>query len=389
MRNDASTTVIIPTFNRSKFLVEALESVLAQTLPPAEIIVADDGSTDDTAERMAPYADRIRYIRKENTGKAATLNACLEIASQDYIWIVDDDDIVLPHALETLTHLIRADPSVGFSYGCYERFSVDKKTGKERVKDCGYWQNVPPEQFLIATYQDMFAHHPGLLVKKAAYQTVGPFSLAYPRSEDHEMLIRLAIAFPASGTSKILFRQRQHDGIRFGGLNADKRNDRWIEEQSALFSALYQSADLASFLPRGSVTSPNLLPMQKREALITRGTIMARKKMWDHAIADFCHAAEINKDVPLSKREVRAIRLSLFSKFGCSEVLSDKNFVTRFRSVAQIGPAGSQSARTFARSMLWFVGRSLRNGSIWRAAQFSQIAFRIWIGRPRHRVSNS
>ncbi|MEH6409402.1 MAG: glycosyltransferase family 2 protein [Hyphomonas sp.] len=388
MTEHSPTSVIIPTFNRSVYLVEALESVLAQTLPPAEIIVADDGSTDDTAERMAPYGDRIRYIRKDNTGKAATLNDCLEIASQEYIWIMDDDDIALPHALETLTKLIRSDPAVGFSYGCYERFSVDKETAKERVKDCGYWQNVPPEQFLIATYQDMFAHHPGMLVKKLAYQTVGPFSLTYPRTEDHEMLIRLASAFPVSGSSKIVFRQRQHDGIRFGGLEADKRDHRWVEEQMALFTALYQSADLASFLPRGSVTSPHLSPAQKREALITRGTIMARKKLWDQAIHDFCQACEIDKEAPLSEREVMAIRLSLFSKFGSSEVLSDKTFVARFRTVAQIGPAGSQIARTLARSMLWFVGQSLRKGDIWRAAQFGQIAFRIGIGRPQYQASN-
>ena len=65
-----TTTAIIPTFNRATFLVETLESVLSQSLPPAEILIIDDGSTDDTPQRMEACTDRIRYIRKENSGKA-------------------------------------------------------------------------------------------------------------------------------------------------------------------------------------------------------------------------------------------------------------------------------------------------------------------------------
>src|SRR5271165_5392647 len=66
-----SVSVIIPTFNRGPVVTEAIESVLAQTVPCLEIIVVDDGSTDDTAERLAPYRDRIVYLRQTNGGVSA------------------------------------------------------------------------------------------------------------------------------------------------------------------------------------------------------------------------------------------------------------------------------------------------------------------------------
>jgi len=86
---DRSSSHVHPVLKN--FWWRRLESVLAQKLcRRPEIIVADDGSKDDTAERMAPYADPFRYIRKENTAKPRRLNAIVsKLAKQDYIWIVD------------------------------------------------------------------------------------------------------------------------------------------------------------------------------------------------------------------------------------------------------------------------------------------------------------
>ncbi|MFN3314557.1 MAG: glycosyltransferase family 2 protein [Hyphomonas sp.] len=379
MTSIAKTTVIIPTFNRGPLLVETLESVLSQTREPDEIIVADDGSPDDTPERMAAYDGRIRYVRKDNSGKADTLNQIIPRAAGDLIWIVDDDDIVLPDALATLAGLLEADPEAGFAHGRYMRFTVDDTTGARRRYDGGHWRDVPSEAFLLATMQDFFVHHPGLIVRKSAYQAAGPFSLKYSRSEDYEMLMRLARKYRGVGTQNIVFLQRQHDDPRVGGLvGQDTRYARWQVEEQEMFTELRRVGTLRDYLVRGAVTGETLSPELKRQALITRGSVMARKALWHFAFEDF--AAACAPDMPagkLSAREIQAIREALFSKYGCPELLDDPAVEAGLLPLRGKGPVGAEMARTFARALAWFIRRALSEGRYADAARLSGLALKL------------
>jgi glycosyltransferase involved in cell wall biosynthesis len=89
-------SVIIITYNRSQLLPVAIDSVLAQTYPSIEVIVVDDGSTDDTPEVMLHYAERVRYIRQENRGVPAARNTGIRAATGDFINFLDSDDFFLP-----------------------------------------------------------------------------------------------------------------------------------------------------------------------------------------------------------------------------------------------------------------------------------------------------
>ena len=80
-------SVLIPTYNRADYIEECLDSILNQTVPPLEIIVIDDGSEDDTAQRLESYKDRIIYLHKENGGKPSALNLALTQVRGDYIWL--------------------------------------------------------------------------------------------------------------------------------------------------------------------------------------------------------------------------------------------------------------------------------------------------------------
>ena len=82
-----NVTVLIPTFNRSAFLRESLESILAQTRPAHEIIIINDGSTDDTLEQLKAYEGRVRVLSKSNAGKSAALNFGLKHVTGDLVWI--------------------------------------------------------------------------------------------------------------------------------------------------------------------------------------------------------------------------------------------------------------------------------------------------------------
>lgn len=109
-------SVIITTFNRSALVVEAIESVLAQNFRDFEIIVVNDGSTDDTREVLAKYGDRIRCIHQANAGLNAARNAAIDVARGEFFALLDDDDLWEPGKLELCVALARHFPTAGFVF---------------------------------------------------------------------------------------------------------------------------------------------------------------------------------------------------------------------------------------------------------------------------------
>jgi GT2 family glycosyltransferase len=105
-RGDVPTfSAVIAAYQASEFIGDAIESLLAQTLSPIEIIVCDDGSTDDLDAALAPYAQRIMLLRKENGGEASAKNAAAWAASGQFLAILDADDVYFPERLEALAEL--------------------------------------------------------------------------------------------------------------------------------------------------------------------------------------------------------------------------------------------------------------------------------------------
>lgn len=96
----APASVVIPVYNKERYLVETIDSVLAQTLPPDEIIVIDDGSTDRSAEIAASYGSRIHLIRQPNRGESIARNEGIEASTGEWIALLDGDDVWEPHKLE-------------------------------------------------------------------------------------------------------------------------------------------------------------------------------------------------------------------------------------------------------------------------------------------------
>ncbi len=105
-------SVVIPAYNRAHCILNTLESVFAQTYSNYEIIIINDGSKDNTDEVLAPYLDRITYVKQENRGLAGTRTRAVELANTDWIAFLDSDDLWLPDNLETHVKAVQADPSV-------------------------------------------------------------------------------------------------------------------------------------------------------------------------------------------------------------------------------------------------------------------------------------
>jgi glycosyltransferase involved in cell wall biosynthesis len=112
-RDEAPTfSVVIAAHNAAETISEAIESVLTQTNPPLQLVVSDDGSTDATAEALAPYSGHLTYVRNGHRGVAAARNAALRIATGEYVAVLDADDAYLAERLEALAELAMARPDL-------------------------------------------------------------------------------------------------------------------------------------------------------------------------------------------------------------------------------------------------------------------------------------
>jgi len=191
-------SVIVPVFNGEAFLREAVESALAQTHPPLEIVVCDDGSTDRTPEiaRSLP----VLYLRQENAGVSAARNAAIGRASGDYLALLDADDIWFPEKLAVQLEALAAD-AMAFAL-CHFQFFLEP--GKPRP---AWFRHSDPE----LPEAGFFAPSSWLL-PRPIWERVGPFRPDLRMAEDLDWFARAQDAGVRRVIApRILVRRRVHD----------------------------------------------------------------------------------------------------------------------------------------------------------------------------------
>jgi len=129
-------STIMAAYNGERYLAQALDSVLAQTLPPREVIVVDDGSTDGTPEVLRAYATHVRILRQQNCGPARALNFALAAASGAAFAFLDQDDLWVPDKLRIQSEALLAEEDLEAVFGAVQQFvssDVDFRTARDYV----------------------------------------------------------------------------------------------------------------------------------------------------------------------------------------------------------------------------------------------------------------
>lgn len=185
----APVSVVIPAFNTAGLIATALDSVLAQTLPPLEIIVVNDGSPDTPAlkQALAPYRDRITYLERENGGISAARNTAIRAARGEYIALLDSDDAWEPEYLAAQLAVMQADPGLAVVY-CDARIVGDHPHAGRRFMEVCPSRGEPTFESVLTQRCIVFI---SVLARREALVRAGLFDEDLRSVEDYDLWLRL------------------------------------------------------------------------------------------------------------------------------------------------------------------------------------------------------
>lgn len=200
-------SVVIPTYNYGKFVCQAVDSVLAQTCPPLEIIVVDDGSTDNTRELLKTYGNRIQYIYQENRHLSAARNTGIRAAKGEWIAFLDSDDLWHPQKLERISNIITTHPELSAVSTDGITFQDQPPAVKAIFSGAG---SLIPIGLRELVYGVPFSGGSSAIVKRECLIQVGLFKETLRSVEDLDMWLRLAAHYRLMRLGELLTIVRVH-----------------------------------------------------------------------------------------------------------------------------------------------------------------------------------
>ena len=228
-----AVSVVIPAYNADWCVGKAIDSVLAQDFRDCEVIVIDDGSTDDTAAVLAGYGDAIRIVRQPNGGMSSARNAGIRTARGEFIAFLDADDGWLPGKLRLQVESMRSTPAVGFS-------SVAARVEDPDGRLLNLWNCGGEERqvlrFLFENNGGIAGGTSGLMVRRALFEQVGGYDETLQGAEDADLWMRLAALADyrciADPLVVVLRRpgsvSRNVEAMRAGAIRARQKNRRLL-----------------------------------------------------------------------------------------------------------------------------------------------------------------
>lgn len=199
-----SIALVINTFQQAHFLSASIESGLAQTVPFDEIIVVDDGSTDDPASVVARYPG-VRLVTQPNAGLAAARNTGLKASSSSYIVFLDADDLLMPKAVRAGLACHALNPHTGLVYGAHRRVGVQgDPLGGDVYSDIGL------DAFRTFLTANVIGMHATVIYDRQRLCDIGAFDASLPRCEDYDVYFRMAARHSVRSHPEVVALYRWH-----------------------------------------------------------------------------------------------------------------------------------------------------------------------------------
>jgi glycosyltransferase involved in cell wall biosynthesis len=309
-------SAIIPTHNRAKLLVEAIESALQQTRPPDEIIVVDDGSTDDTEQVVTRYDGRVRYIRQENSGPSAARNRGIQAASGDFIAFLDSDDLWVKDRIERQLAVLASHPNLDVIFGLEGKFTDENRSESYEINEPAVFaclntvDCVIPDPFGMLLGENFFVGTSTVLFRKSCVATVGLMDARIKLAEDYDFWVRFAL-----------------NGFRFGFINAVLCGRR-MHEGNLVNQKLAIKASVTGVLSRYRDRSP--AHRERVEAKLSNlhydlGSAFLKRGDWSDAYTHLTEACPLHQSRLRCRLKIAAAYLfrSLPGKRTCSVALTN------------------------------------------------------------------
>jgi len=210
-------SVVIPVYNGANFIANAIDSVLNQTIKPYEIIVVNDGSTDDTANQLAKFQNLITVLSIPNGGVSRARNLGVQTSKGDFIAFLDADDVWYENKLASQMEMFQRFPEVGFMCCNYVWFS---NSVKAKVKHFSPFENqeailfdqpLQASPFEILLKDNIVGTCSNVIIKREVLDRVGLFNVSYKQSEDYDLWIRCSLATKVVLQSSVLLEKKTHD----------------------------------------------------------------------------------------------------------------------------------------------------------------------------------
>ncbi|MEI6350248.1 MAG: glycosyltransferase family A protein [Verrucomicrobiota bacterium] len=200
-------SIIVPAYNYAQFLSHAIDSALAQTHSPIEVIVVDDGSVDATAEVVAAYTDRrVRYLYQQNAGLSAARNTGIRNARYDFVSFLDADDMLMPNMCERIMETFSKLPAEFALIGCrMVKMSPDGTPIQSKQFGNQLGGELFPRHFVL---KNRFPCN--VIVRKSVFEVLGDFDTSLTSTEDRDMWIRISMAHRVFILGEFLVLIRRH-----------------------------------------------------------------------------------------------------------------------------------------------------------------------------------
>lgn len=220
-------SVIIPSYNTARFVVEAVESVLNQTYKDYEILVIDDGSTDNTQEVLEPYKEKIHYIYQPNQGAAIARNHGCRLARGEFLAFLDADDYFFPEKLAAQIACFDDDPSLEMIQNGWRLVNQNG----EKISDVTLWE-AAPELDLKSWVIYKMVRPSAMMLRREWWEKVGGFDHRYPPTEDLDFALRLCLmGCKMKWLKEVYTGYRQHDSnLMSSGYKLMKNTEIIMEE---------------------------------------------------------------------------------------------------------------------------------------------------------------